>query len=396
LSWILDNANVVDVADGTIKDNVAIAIHGPLIHDVAKPRKGAKGNRIDMQGSYVLPGLINVHNNLSLVFPFRDTDPTESPAVTVLRCYRRAHDALQAGVTTLRTVGEMHRADIWLRKMINDGWVQGPRIVAGGKGLAVTGGHGAGFGQAEVNGAEQFRAAARTELAFGAEHLKIFITGGIAQRAEQFEESQMTREEIEAVVSVAKSKGTYVAAHAGSSGPIRTAAAAGVTSFEHGYVLNQAAARAIKRVHGYLVPTLSVTRSARWMREHGFEDWTIQKALAAGSTHLQSARTAIREGVQVVNGTDLPPGEHNEGAMATVRELEFLMEAGLDALRAIRASTIVAAQLCRIGERVGLVQSGYQADLIAVPKNPLAEVRSLRRIQFVMKGGEIIRNELRA
>ncbi len=396
LATILDNCNIVDVEEGVVAEGVRIVIKDQLIGEVVEKSVRVEGEVVDLQGCFVLPGLINVHNNLSIEFPFEKMNPNEDPAITVLRCYRRALDALRSGVTTLRTVGEVHRVDIALKKMVNEGWVEGPRIVAGGKGLGSTGGHGAGFGQIEADGPYEFLKAARAELAHGADHLKIFISGGLAKPKEEFDEPQMTKEEMQAVVYAAKSKGTYVAAHAGGSNSIITAASAGVTCFEHGYILNREAAKAIKSVKGYLVPTLSVTRSPEWMRANKFNEEVIEKALSAADRHTESLKTAVSEGVTIVNGTDLPPGDFNAGVNATVKEIEFLVEAGLSRLEALRAATLNAARLCRISDRVGLIKEGFYADLIAVLKNPLDDVKALRSIVFVMKGGKVIKDELRS
>ena len=346
-----------------------------------------------MEGAYVLPGLVSLHNHFSIVFPFRDTDLNESPAITALRGYRRAQDDLHGGVTTVRSTGEIHRVDLELRKMISSKWIKGPRILAAGKGLGVTGGHGAGLGQVDCDGADEFRKAARYELSLGADHLKIFITGGIAKEEEAFGEPQMTPEEIKAVTSVAASKGTYVTAHAGGSGPIMAAIEAGVKCFEHAYLLNEEAATMMKENNCVLVPTLGVTRSPVWMKEHNFEEWTIQKAVSAGDTHLQSIRNAVKAGVRILNGTDIPPGDWNDGAIAAVREVEFMMDAGLNSVDALRASTIYPAQLCNVGDKIGLIKSGYYADLIATPQNPLKDIRALRKIHFVMKDGEVVRDD---
>ncbi|MCL4517628.1 MAG: amidohydrolase family protein [Thaumarchaeota archaeon] len=389
----LENCNVVDVAASKIEDNVNMLIEGGRITKVAK-NVSPEGERIDLGGRFVLPGLFNMHNNLSLVFPFKDTDLDEPPAITVLRCYRRAHDALVAGVTTLRTVGEQNRVDIYLRKMIESGWVPGPRLFVAGKALSTVGGHGSDFGQNELSGPEEFRRAARYELSLGANHLKVFITGGIAKKEEAFEESQMTKEEIEAVTSVARSKGTYVCAHAGGSRPIMTAVEAGVKCFEHGYVLSREAARAIKESEGYLDPTLSVTRSPEWMREHNFEEWTIEKAVSAGETHLHSIKNAVAEGVKILNGTDMPAGDLSNGVNATIREIEYLTDAGLSPVEALRAATTNSAELCGVSDQLGQVKEGYLADLIAVPSNPISDIRALEKIQLVMKGGEVIRNDI--
>ncbi|MHB8700035.1 MAG: metal-dependent hydrolase family protein [Nitrososphaerales archaeon] len=394
MSTILTNCNVIDLEKGEVLDNTSVVIENRRILAVGAKNESSYHSQVDLQGSYVLPGLFNVHNNLSNVFPFKDINLNESPGETVLRCYGVALKALRAGVTTLRTMGEIHRADLVLKKAINNRIVAGPRIIASGKGLGVTGGHGSGLGQTEADSPDEFRKAARRELSLGADHLKIFITGGIANKDETFEESQMSQVDMEAVVSVAHSKGTYVGAHAGSSNPIMTAVNAGVHSIEHAYILNKEVAIAMKEKNCTLVPTLSVTRSPVWMKEHNFEAWTIEKALSAGETHLRSIRTAIDQGVIIANGTDLPPGDQNGGAVTTVKEIEFLAQAGLSNIDAMRAATTNSAKLCRVSEELGQIREKYLADIIAVPDNPIKDLRALETIQFVMKDGEIIRNDI--
>ncbi len=395
MTTLLSNCNIVDLEHGFVEENSSVLVSGNLIQDIGRNAATTSADlTIDLQGFYLMPGLFNAHSNISNVFPFKNVDLNESPAVTVLRCYRRAYDSLMAGVTTLRTMGEIHRADLSLRKMINEKWVQGPRILAAGKGIGITGGHGSHIGQNEADGFANCVKAARRELAFGADHLKIFITGGIAEKAEKLEEPQMSENEMRAVASVANSKGTYVAAHAGSSNPIQVAIRAGVRSIEHGYILDRETVRAMRENECYFVPTLSVTRSPNWMEEHGFESWTIEKAVSAGNLHLESVKLAVKEGVKIVCGTDLPPGDIDRGVPTTVREIEYLVEAGLSPIEALRASTIRGAELCLIQEKVGLIKRDYAADVIAVPIDPLKDLKSLREIKFVMKDGEIIRNGL--
>ena len=378
----------MDVRDGSVKQESTVTISGNTIQEVRqKSSLSEDGKIIDMRGYYLLPGLINVHNNLSHVFPFKDINLSESPAETVLRCYRAAHDALLSGVTTLRTVGEIHRADLSLRKMIDTKWVDGPRIIAGGKGLCITGGHGSHLGQVEADNPDEFRKAARKELALGAQHLKIFITGGIAVKGETFEEPQMTEEEMRAVATVARSKGTYVCAHAGSSHPISIAIRAGVKCIEHAYILDKQTAREMKNNDCYLVPTLSVTRSPGWMKEHSFEPWTIEKAVQSGEDHMKSIRNAVRAGTNIAMGTDIPPGDMNDGVNASVREMELMTQIGMSNLDVVRASTIMPAKLCRIDNLVGQLSEGMLADLIAIPRNPLEDIRNLRQIPFVIKHG---------
>ncbi len=144
----------------------------------------------------------------------------------------------------------------------------------------------------------------------------------------------------------------------------------------------------------WLVPTLVVSRSAGWMREHRFEDWTIEKALAAAPRHLEGARAAVAAGVNIATGTDIPPGDMVDGTSATVREAEHLVDAGLTAAQALEAGTLGGARLCRREHEVGTVETGMRADLVAMPGNPLEDISALRGIFLVMKRGGIVRNDV--
>lgn len=389
----LQNARIVDVRRGAIIEG-SVVVEDGRIQSIGEPCPETTPI-IDVGGDYVVPGLINCHTHLSIVFPFDAWDEHEPPAITALRCYRRGMDALNAGVTTVRTVSEMHRADIALRTMIEEGWVDGPRIFSGGCGIGVTGGHGAGFGVLIADGADMFRAEARRELAAGADHLKIFLTGGIAHRAETFGEPQMTKAEVSAVVDVARSKNTYVTAHAGGGQALIEALELGLGCCEHGYFLDDEAVLAMADRDCPLVPTLAVTRSVDWMQRSRFESWTIDKSLEAAEPHLASARRAAAAGVQLLVGTDIPPGETDRGANVTVREIEYLVEAGLSPLEALRGATLYPAQLMAAEDRIGVVEPGRFADLLIVPSDPLNDVRALRKLRMVLKGGRIVRKEAR-
>ena len=389
---ILKNCRILDVESGAITE-AAITVANDEIVSIDRVVGQDGGLQvIDMQGAYVLPGLISCHTHLTIVFPFHLSDPDEDAAISAYRAYRRGQDALQAGVTTVRTVGELNRADIALRKSIAAGWVNGPRIFSAGLGVSVTGGHGHGF-TAEADGADDFRKKCREDLLAGANHIKIFMTGGIAHKDETFSESQMSDEEIRATVEVANSKGTYVCAHVGDSEPIMKGVKAGVRSFEHTYNLDlSTVATAIKEAGGYIVPTLGVTRSRDWMRRHGFEEWTICKAVSAAGDHLESIRTAVKAGVTLVNGTDIPPGDTDDGAPIVIREMEHCLEAGLNPLQVIQTATVNAASLIN-NNQLGVIKPGAKADFIASVRNPMEEISHLREIFFVMQAGTVIRDD---
>lgn len=386
----LKNCYIVDVVSGSVEEGALHIEDGLIVEKSARP--GAADDRvIDMDGAYVLPGLISCHTHLSIVFPFSESDPNEDPAMTAYRSYSRAREALLAGVTTVRTVGELNRADIALRQSIARGWVRGPRILSAGLGVSVTGGHGHGF-TALADGADEFLKHCRTDLQAGADHIKIFLTGGIAHEKETFGEAQMVDREIEAAVQVARSKDTYVCAHVGESRAMARGLKWGVSCFEHAYNLDADTARAIRDADAYVVPTLGVTRSTDWMKRNGFEAWTICKAASAGGDHLESIRTAVKTGITLVNGTDIPPGDIDDGVPVAIREMEHCAEAGLDALQTLQTATVNASRLIRRPD-LGSLRPGSKADLIAVPANPLEDLEPMRAVFFVMQGGSVIRDD---
>lgn len=385
----LTNCRIVDVLNGGLLDEPAIeVIDGVIARIDSGPQTG---DVIDLRGQYVIPGLVTCHAHLAQVYPFEATDRGESPATTVLRALGRARDSLLAGVTSLRSVSEMHAIDIPLRDAGAAGWVEIPRILAGGRGLTITGGHGSHFGSAVVaDGADEFLAAARREISLGADHVKIFITGGIAEAGENLGESEMTVEEVRSVVTAAQQAGKYVVAHAAASQPIVDALAAGVRSFEHAYHLDESAARTMAQEGAFLGPTLSVTRLPDFMRAIGFTEWQIAHALTVGDAHLESIRTAIRCGVTLVNSTDYPPGGSVGGTSVVVNEMHLMVTAGLSPLEALQASTINGARLCRIGDVAGSVSVGKSADLIVVRDDPTNDVSALEAMQMIMARGSFI------
>ncbi len=389
----LTGVSVVDVDDGTVVRDRAIGIADGVITAVL----GADGvpedaPARDLGGRYLMPGLITVHTHLSIVFPFSDTDEDEDPALTAFRSASRATAALHAGATTIRCVHEQHRADITLRDAAARGWFTAPRILAGGRALSTPGGHGQGTGSVYCTGPDEFYAAAMGELEAGADHLKIFITGGLAHAGESPAEPEMTDAEIAAVVRAADSAGAYVVAHAGHFTAIRQALDAGVRSFEHGYLVDEDTAVLLAQPDVYVSPTLAVSRSVGWMRANGFEEHSIANAVAVGPDHLTSAQRLIAAGVRLTNGTDYPPGDNADGVPAVVAELEFMAAAGLDPPAALQTVTVNGAALCGISDTVGRIEVGQAADFIAMPADPTVAVSALRDITFVMSGGRLIRD----
>jgi imidazolonepropionase-like amidohydrolase len=393
----LTGGHIVDVRTGSITRDAAVEVTGGRIGAIKRNAEVPTGVNVrDIAGRYVLPGLISVHTHLSVVYPFSATDPDESAGETALRSLSRAQDALHAGVTTIRCVHEQNRADFLVRAAAQEGWIQAPRILGAGRAVSTTGGHGHGMACSYADGYDGFLRAAREELAAGADHVKIFITGGIARQGETFDGAEMTVDEMRAVVRAADERGKYVVAHAGDAAAIRQALEAGVRSFEHAYTLDDETVAEMSRRKVFLTPTLCVTRCPEWMADHSFTKWQIERAIEVGPRHLEGIRSAVRlgDGITFVSGTDYPPGEPIEDTVVAVREMEFLTEAGLSPQQALRAGTIDAARLVRADHEIGAVETGYIADLIVTDADPTSDVAALRHIGFVMQAGRIVRDEL--
>jgi imidazolonepropionase-like amidohydrolase len=385
-SW-LANARVVDVEDGRVLVGRNIEIVDGRIAAVSTKLPAGQSDVIDVEGRFLLPGLISCHTHLSIVFPMSGTDPGENPAATVLRAAKRAGDALAAGITTVRCVHEQNRADLWLRHAQRQGWVKAPTIFGAGRAITTPTGHGAGAACVEAEGEDAFYRAAAEELEAGADHVKVFISGGLARQGEDLSRSEMTDEELMGTVRAAREHDTYVVAHSGASTAIRHALAQGVRCFEHAYELDPATASLLAREGAYVTPTLVVTRCEAWMRANGFAEASIATANAAAENHLSSIRNAISAGVPLLCGTDLPPGDDVGGLPATVVELQLLEEAGLSRLGALHTATVTPAELLGVADEIGRVEPRFRADLMVVDENPLDDLAALGGVRLVLQHG---------
>jgi len=391
---LLVNANIVDVINGELirESSVRIDNDGVISHigKASDVKKEGNEELIDLDGRYLFPGLISCHTHLSVVFPFSQTDPEENPAVTAFRAAQRAREALLAGITTLRSVHEQNQVDLALRNAAKSGWFEGPRIFGAGRALSKPNGHGQGAACSYADDFEGFYQAAISELNDGADHLKIFITGGLARAGEKPEAPEMTDDEIRGVVQAATEHDTYVVAHAGGSEAIQQALRLGVRSFEHGYVMDQETVDAMASKNVFYSPTLCVTRSESWMRAKGFEEASIQNCLAASDRHLESAKLAIKAGIKMTNGTDYPPGDLVDGVSAALHELFLMHDAGLSTVKSLQSITSTAAELLNQSDHLGQIREGFLGDFVAMENNPLDDPQNLRNIDFVMQGGRKI------
>jgi imidazolonepropionase-like amidohydrolase len=339
----------------------------------------------------VLPGIVNLHVHFGLVLPGKELERLrdESHAALALRMAANARATLAAGVTTVRLVGERGGADLALRASIERGETPGPRVFTAGRLLISTGGHGHDLpGAVEADGADGFRRAVREELKRGTDLVKVCISGGIASAGEAIADVQLTPDEMLAVAETAHGRGRKVAAHAGPAEVVEQAVECGIDTIEHGYFLTPETCALMAERGTWLVPTVNVSRAVEFFERIGAPDWFVEKALDAGRLHWAALESAIAAGVPIAMGTDMMPFEPFDGTTVTVREIEFLVEAGMQPVDALRAATVRAAEVLDAQDRIGTVEAGKLADLIAVRGDPTRDIGALRSIELVVKGGE--------
>jgi imidazolonepropionase-like amidohydrolase len=382
---------IVNLDGGPHRANAVLVIDGDRIRSIEESAPpGAELIRAD--GLFLLPGLVNLHVHLGLVLPGKMAAELadETDMELALRMAANARRSLEAGVTTIRIPGDSLHADIALRGAIERGEVPGPRIHSAGEMVDITAGHGAEGETAD--GPYELRKAVRREIAAGATWIKIAISGGIATPRGDIAEALMTEDEIEAVVDAAHRFGVQVTAHSGSPQATATAVRLGIDCIEHGYFLTREVLREMKARGTFYVPTIVVSQPATmpFFERIGSPPWYLERVKSVGPRHFEALRMAIEEGVPIALGTDQFPFEPNDGTTATVRELEYYVEAGMTPLAALQSGTIQAAKLLEVEKDIGTLEPGKYADLIAVRSDPTRSVSALREIVLVMKAGEVV------
>jgi imidazolonepropionase-like amidohydrolase len=351
---------------------------------------------VDLDGDHVMAGLTNlhVHFGLALPGPLADAVHRANPAELVLLMADSARRTLRAGVTTVRLVGESRYTDFALRKAIDAGAVDGPRIFTAGHALCCTGGHGWDADGLEADGADGFRRATREQLRAGADLIKVCVSGGIAGEHEHLDTPQLDDDEMAAVLRTAHDWGRKVTAHAGPADVVARAVELGLDCVEHGYQLTGEVTKLMAARGVWYVPTIVVSRCEEFFVANGVPSWMIDRALGAGPDHWESLRHALANGVDIAMGSDMPPHAPFDETTATVRELEFMVEAGMPVLDALRSATVRPAEWLGVDGRIGTVEVGKQADLIALRDDPTQDVAALRTLRMVLKGGVVHRDDL--
>ncbi|RTE86806.1 amidohydrolase family protein [Aliidiomarina sp. B3213] len=397
---------LIDGTESRPQEDVTIRIQGNRIVGVESGFQRARGNEtvIDLKNSTVMPGFIDMHTHLtSQLGPGSYMNRfTQNATDVALQSVQYAERTLNAGFTTVRDLGDSFAASIALRDAINRGIIEGPRIFTAGKSIATTGGHADpsnGFrdglvdtptpAEGVANGPLEARQAVRARYQEGSDLIKITATGGVLSLAASGDNPQFMMDELEAIVETARDYGMRVAVHAhGKEGMLR-AIRAGVDSIEHGTYMDEEVFAAMREHGTWYVPTITAGKSVaeRAEIEGFFPEQVRPKARAIGPLIQSTFGRAYEAGVRIAYGTDAGVFDHGENA----REFQYMVEAGMPAIEAIRAATSSASQLLGQSENLGTIEEGKFADIVAVEGNPLSNIELLQNISFIMKNGEVYR-----
>ena len=399
---IVNAARMLDVRTGKVLTNQQIVIVDGKISRVGPQQAAAQDALvINVPASRtVLPGLIDAHTHLtSDPYHFGYQELGISTAREALYGAKYARVTLLAGFTTVRNVGAGGYSDVALRDAINDGDVPGPRMMVSGPALGITGGHCdsnllpyefhySADGVADGIAAVQHKV--REVIKYGADVVKICATGGVLSKGDDPKASQYTLEEMKAIVAEAHRLGRKVAAHAHGGDGIKLASEAGVDSIEHGTYIDEEGIATLKKNGTYMVPTIYLND---WLTENmdkiGMPEFYRNKEIAVAKVSFENMSRAMREGVKIAFGTDAAVYPHGLNA----RQFAEYVKMGFTPLQAIQSATLNAADLLGWSDRVGSLEPGRYADLIAVEGDPLQDITTLERVKMVMKGGVVYREE---
>jgi len=403
---LLHCGQLLDVLTGTVRGETTIVVVGNRITAVSPGLLPALDGDvdIDLKKHTVMPGLIDLHVHLQSYFgPQRYLERFQNnPEDNALLAAHHARITLRAGFTTVRDLGG--EQVVALRNAISKGIAEGPRIVAAGRSIAVTGGHAdqsngmrrdlqgdPGPDSGVINGPDDARKAVRQRYKEGADVIKITATGGVLSVAKDGFRPQFTQEEVNAIVETANDLGMATAAHAHGSEGMKRAVLAGITSIEHGTMMTAEVMDLMQERGTWYVPTLSAGKfTEEKAKEPGFYPAIVaQKALAVSPLMMDTFRTAIGRGVKVAFGTDAGVFPHGDNA----KEFAYMIEGGMSPMAAIQSATVNASRVLGVEKDLGSIETGKLADLIAVAGNPVEDITELQRVKFVMKDGQVVVNE---
>jgi imidazolonepropionase-like amidohydrolase len=398
---ILHCGKLIDPKNRKVLSEVSIIIEGDKITEVKNGYvlSAPSDKIIDLKNKTVMPGLMDMHVHLEGETKKGAAGDkfTTNPADVAFSSTKYARVTLMAGFTSVRDLGGSG-VNIALRNAINKDLVVGPRIYTAGRIIATTGGHGdptngtrkdlmgdPGPNESIINGVDDARKAVRQHYKDGVDLIKITATGGVLSQAKDGSGAQYSNEELKAIVETAKDYGFKVAAHAHGAEGIKRAIKAGVTSIEHGTLMDDEAIDLFKKYGTWYVPTIIAGKStADSAKIAGYYSPVVTaKALAIGPKIQTAFAKAYKAGVKIAFGTDAGVFTHGKNW----KEFVYMVEAGMPAMDAIRSATFGGAELLGLTDMLGSIEEGKLADIIAVNGDPLADIKVMEKVEFVMKAG---------
>jgi imidazolonepropionase-like amidohydrolase len=407
---VFTNSFLIDCTGAEPREGAAVVVEDERVVDViAGGRVGPLTGEVtthDLRGATLMPGLTDAHVHICAVEGnITDQHRYLPPSLLAAKALRRAEECLLQGFTTVRDAGG---ADYGFREAIHEGIYPGPRLLVSGNYISQTGGHGDKRRRAEwiepigcclgmvgsiADGEAEVRKAVREQLRRDVDQIKIMASGGAMSPADELDTTQYTVGEMRAAVEEAQAVGKYVLAHAYSDRAVRNAIEAGVRSIEHGNLIREAAAQAIKRAEAFIVPTMITYETIyREGKRYGIGDHQIQKINQAREQSVQGLEYAYRAGCRIGSGSDLL------GDMMVQRAVEFELKAQvMKPMEVLLSATKVNAELFRMSDRIGTVEPKKYADLIVVGGNPLKNLRVFQNqdnLKLIMKGGRLYKRSL--
>jgi imidazolonepropionase-like amidohydrolase len=396
---VIKAGKLIDVATGRVRTDQVIIVQGGRISAVGAAgvtAAPAGATIIDLSNKTVLPGLIDTHTHVT-------GDPTLPPyygyGISVpreaLMGARFGRETLLSGVTTIRNVGASGYSDIALRDAINAGDVIGPRILASGPALGITGGHCDSNmlapeygerGEGVADGVDAVRAMVRKNVKYGADVIKYCGTGGVFSKGTRVGLQQYTPEEVAAIVDEAHMHGRKVAVHAHGANGIKVALKAGVDTIEHASLIDQEGLELAKKNGAFLSMDIYNTEytQSEGPKRGELEEF-LRKDREVAQAQRDNFRKAVQMGIKLTMGTDTGVHRHQDAP----KQLAYMVEYGMTPMQAIQAATTVGAEALGIQSEVGQIAPGYSADIVAVTRHPLDDIHAMDNVEFVMKQGTV-------
>ena len=403
-STYLHCGKLIDTKKGEVLNKMTIVVTGNKITDVRKgyiKASSKEDKTIDLTTKTVMPGLIDMHVHIEgQLNPKKYIEPfILNEADVAFNAQKYAKTTLMSGFTTVRDLGGSG-VNVSLRNAINQGKVDGPRIITAEKAIGTTGGHAdptngrnkalmgdPGPKEGVVNSVDDAKKAVRQRYKNGADMIKITATGGVLSMAKNGQNPQFTVEEIKAITQTAKDYGMHVAAHAHGDEGMQRAIIGGVKTIEHGTFMSEETMELMKKYNVYHEPTITAGKSveAKAKIKGYFPEIIVPKALEIGPKIQDTFSKAYKKGVKIAFGTDAGVFDHGENG----KEFGYMVAGGMPAMETIQAATTANALVLELSDKIGRIEKGLLADIVATDDDPTKNIKTLEKVSFVMKNGKI-------